>query len=289
MKNIDARTKLVGLLGYPLGHSLSPIMQNTAFKRMGLNFLYIPLETEGKDLSYVIDGIKRMNFSGFNITIPYKIRMMEYMDELDDLARAIGAINTVVISKGRMKGYNTDGYGFVRSFEEGTGLSVRGRRIFLIGSGGAARAIAITLAARGVGRIYICNRTEKRAIELSLSINQHISQCSLGIPMDRNEIKKVLKDVDVVINTTSVGMYPQNQDTPLDIGLVPADATVCDIIYNPPETMLLKGAIEKGCRTLNGLAMLVYQGAEAFKLWTGVEAPVKDMFMVLKKQFNCCG
>jgi shikimate dehydrogenase len=286
---IDTRTKLVGLLGYPLGHSFSPAMQNAAFEKAGLNFLYLPIEVVQEGLGDVIEGIRRMNFAGFNVTIPYKIKVMEYMDELDDLAKLIGAVNTAVITEGRTKGYNTDGEGFVRSLEEKTGLLVKSRRVLVLGSGGGARAITMTLAARGAEHIYICNRTSEKAEGLCKDINTGVRECAEALPMETGVMAEVLKEIDILVNATSIGMYPNKKQIPLDLEPLKGDTVVCDIVYNPPRTEFLDKATKKGCTTVNGLGMLAYQGAEAFTLWTGLEAPVEEMLKALSQKISIIG
>lgn len=281
MESINTSTKLVGLIGNPLGHSFSPVMQNRAFKKMGLNFLYIPIEVEEEGLGDVIRGIRRMNFAGFNVTIPYKIKVIEFMDDLDDLAKLIGAVNTAVITKGRIKGYNTDGEGFVRSLEESAAFHVKGSSVFVIGSGGAARAITMTLAARGAERLYICNRTGERAERLCQDINKGVRECAVAVSMEPGEMERILKDIDILVNATSIGMHPNAGELPLDMSLVQEGTVVCDIVYNPPRTEFLNQAAKKGCTTVNGLGMLAYQGAEAFALWTGIRAPVEEMVNAL--------
>jgi shikimate dehydrogenase len=284
MNGINTETKLVGLLGYPLSHSRSAQMQNHAFKYSGLNFLYLPMEVEEDDLKAVVNGIRRMNFAGFNVTIPYKTKIMEYIDELDDLAGVIGSVNTAVVREKCIKGYNTDGEGFVRGLAETAGLSVKGKQVVVLGSGGAARAVTMTLAARGVDRLFICNRTREKADGLSREINEKIKNCAAVIPMETEAVKKALKGTEILINTTSIGMYPNRQQTPIDIGLVDSGTVVCDIVYNPVRTRLLSEASQKGCVTVDGIGMLVNQGAEAFKLWTGLKAPVKEMYRVLANE-----
>lgn len=276
--NIDVNTKLVGLLGYPLGHSFSPVMQNRAFQKLGLNYLYLPIEVTDEDLKDVVTGISKMNFAGYNITIPHKIRIMECIDRIDELAQVIGAVNVVSLKEGVATGYNTDGGGFVRSFEAGTGISVGGNSFFIVGSGGAARSIAMTLAFEEAREILICNRTEQKAHELAKEVNTKVKSCSVVVPMDTKEIKTALGYADVLVNTTSVGMHPNEDQMPIDAGCIHENLIVADIVYNPVKTKLLKVAEGKGCRILGGLGMLVYQGAEGFKIWTGIEPPIEAMF-----------
>lgn len=284
--NVDINTKLVGLLGYPLGHSLSPLMQNTAFKHYSLNDIYIPIEVLPKDLEAVVKGISKMNFDGFNVTIPYKVDIIKYLDTIDDYAKYIGAVNTVVIEDGKLKGYNTDGIGFLRSFNENTKSSIEGKEVFVLGSGGASRAISMTLALNKVERIYICNRTYEKAVDLAEDINSQVGNISKPVHMEYEEMKKIICDIDVLINTTSVGMYPDIEATPLDRRLLNEDLIVCDIVYNPKKTKLLTEAEKIGCKIVMGLDMLVYQGVESFELWTKAKAPVDLIFKVLKQELD---
>lgn len=281
MVSINVNTKLVGLLGYPLGHSYSPSMQNRAFEVLRFNYCYLPIEVTAEDLADVVKGISKMNFAGFNVTIPHKINIMKYLDEIDELAGVIGAVNTVTVKDGRLKGYNTDGSGFVRSLEEETGITVQDKNVFILGSGGASRSIALTMAFKGANKIYLCNRTAAKALDLANEINAKVRKCSVSLAMNKNEMEAALQDADIFINTTSVGMHPRDEEIPVDTNLINARTIVCDIIYNPLKTKLLQETEKRGCKTVNGLGMLVYQGAEAFKLWTGADAPVRQMKEVL--------
>jgi shikimate dehydrogenase len=257
---------------------MSPVMQNAAFEYCSMNRIYIPVEVKPENLETVVRGISKMNFDGFNVTIPHKIEIMKYLDETDEYARCIGAVNTVKIKDGRLKGYNTDGIGFLRSFQESTGDSIEGKSVLIMGSGGASRAVSMTLALNKAKKMYICNRTFDKASNLADDIKKQTGiQCE-AVTFDPEEIKKALQDTDVLINTTSVGMSPNMEESPLDKSFLDKRLTVCDIVYNPRKTRLLKDAEEKGCRIVEGLPMLVYQGAEAFEIWTDVKAPSDVMF-----------
>lgn len=277
MTNINSKTKYIALLGCPLGHSISPAIQNAAFQDHGINNLYIPLEVKPEDLGTVVKAMPKMNFSGFNVTIPYKIEIIKYLDEIDSLAKSIGAVNTVLIEDGKLKGYNTDGIGFLRSFEKGLGLGAEGKKIFILGSGGASRAISMTLAMNKVNKLYICNRTYEKAAALVVDINSQFGNSSIAVPMVYENMEEALKEADIFINTTNVGTYPNADEMPIDKGLLNSRLIVCDVVYNPKKTKLLQEADKIGCKTLSGRGMLVYQGAEAFEIWTGVEAPVDVM------------
>lgn len=273
---INTDTKLVGLFGYPLSQSLSSIMQNASFQKYNLNKIYIPIEVTRDNLETVVKGISKMNFDGFNITKPYKVDIMKYLDDIDEYAKLIGAVNTVRISNGILKGYNTDGTGFLKSFEEGTGTKIEGKKVFILGSGGAARAIAITLALSKAQSIYICNRTYEKAKSLAAYVNK-LGNCA-AIPMEYEDMKKAIDDSHVLVNTTSVGMFPNINESPLNGNLLNENLVVCDIVYNPMKTKLLIDAVQRGCKIVPGLGMFVYQGAEAFEIWTDIKAPVEIMY-----------
>ncbi|MBW2683861.1 MAG: shikimate dehydrogenase, partial [Deltaproteobacteria bacterium] len=225
----------------------------------------------------VFAGLIKMNVGGFNVTIPHKINIISHLDELDPLARAIGAVNTIRIKDGKTKGYNTDGEGFVRSLEEKTGISVQGERFFILGCGGAVRAISMTLASKGAGKIYLCNRTLSTAKRLAEEINEKVSDCAQAIEQTPETIKPFLQGCDVLINGTQLGMHPNVDKSPIDKSLLRKDLIVSDIVYNPLMTKLLKDAQEQGCTVVDGLGMLIYQGAAAFQIWTGVEPLIEDM------------
>jgi len=281
----NTETKLIGLLGYPLGHSFSPLMQNAAFEEYSLNKIYIPIEVLPENLETVVKGISKMNFDGFNITKPYKIDIIKYLDEIDEYAKCIGAVNTVSIKNGVLKGYNTDGVGFLKSYEENTGTKINGKNVFVLGSGGASRAISMTLALNKANKIYICNRTYEKAFALSNDINNKAGECSVVIPFHYENMKTAIDDSDILINTTSVGMFPDVDCSPIDKDLLNEKLTVCDAVYNPKKTKLLQDAEEIGCKTVIGLSMLLYQGTEAFEIWTGKKAPVDLMLKVLESGF----
>lgn len=276
--NISGKTRYIGILGYPIGHSLSPAMQNKAFKFCEIDNVYLPLEVKPEDLSLVVKSLSKLNFDGFNVTAPHKVEIIKYLDEIDEFAKIIGAVNTVVIKEGKTKGYNTDGKGFLRALEENANIQVKGKKIFILGAGGAARSIAVTMAVNGAEKIYICNRTYEKAVKLSNMLNNNFTKICKPIPMEPVHMKKAIDESDILVNSTVVGMYPNVENSPIDKSLLHKDLVVYDIVYNPKKTKLLKDAEAIGCKTLSGLWMLVYQGAEAFEMWTGKKAPVKLMY-----------
>ena len=270
-------TKLVFLLGYPLGHSVSPAMHNHVFNKLNLDYCYIPVEVTPENLGPVFSGLSKINTGGFNVTIPHKIAILEYLDEIDPLAEKIGAVNTICLNNGKTKGYNTDGEGFVQSLEEKGNLTVEGKKIFILGCGGAVRAIAMTLAFRGAGQIYICNRTQSKAEHLAREINKQITECATAVEPVESTIATHLNTCDILINGTRLGMHPHTDTSPIDGSLLSPHLVVADIVYNPLMTRLLRDAEQCGCTTVDGLGMLVFQGAAAFSLWTGKTPLIDEM------------
>lgn len=274
-------TKLVILLGYPLGHSISPPMHNRVFEKLGMDYCYMPVEVTGKNLQKVFLGLSKMNVAGFNVTVPHKIDIIDYLDELDSLAATIGAVNTITVKDGKTKGYNTDGEGFIRSFEEETHSTVKGKRFFLLGCGGAARAIAMTLAFHDAEKIYLYNRTSAKADRLAEEINTKIRSCSKVVGQSLESQRKAIDGCDVLINSTSLGMSPQVDVLPIDLSLISPHLIVADIVYNPLMTKLLRTAKDRGCTIVPGLGMLIYQGAAAFELFTGTDPLIGEMSEVV--------
>ncbi len=279
----SVHTKLVILLGNPLGHSYSALMHNHVFEKLNMDYCYWPVEVSAENLSTVFAGLIRMNVGGFNVTIPHKVRIMELLDEIDPLAAVIGAVNTICIKEGRTRGYNTDGEGFLKALETELDISIAGKNVFILGCGGAARAIAMTFAFHDAGKVFLCNRTISKAEQLAVEIHQKIRPCAEVIPQISAEMAPALRICRVLVNTTSVGMHPDEDRIPLDESFLFQELAVADIVYNPLMTRLLQAAQYTGCHIVDGLGMLVYQGAEAFKLWTGITPPVQEMFAVLRE------
>ncbi|MBS3986180.1 MAG: shikimate dehydrogenase [Selenomonadales bacterium] len=279
---IDVETKLVGLLGTPLKQSFSPAMQNRAFGAAGLNYYYFPIEVATEGLRDVLQGMRRMNFAGCNVTKPNKIEVMQYLDAVDTAALAIGAVNTVKAEGGKLTGYNTDGLGFATFLEQDEAIHIPSTRFFVLGCGGAGRAIAAVLAAKGAQGITLADMSDAAVASLADSIDQHFSYPVSRVELGTASMRNAVAEANVVINATAVGMAPYADDTPLPSEWLAAGGLdnrqlVCDIIYNPTTTRLLREAAGRGCRTANGLGMVIYQGAAAFTIWTGQAAPVATM------------
>lgn len=233
MGKVDTRTVMYGVFfGDPVKHSKSPVMLNRAFMETGINGLYAAFHVLPANLEAAVKGVRALNFRGINVTIPHKEEVMKYLDEIDEGARVIGAVNTIVNDGGRLIGYNTDGIGYVRSLKEETGISLAGKHILVIGAGGASRGITYALAKEGPACIRIANRTRDRAVELADELSS-LSDCA-GMGLD--QIADNMQGVDLVINTTSAGMHPAVDELPMDTALLREGMAASDLIYNPPVT-----------------------------------------------------
>jgi len=274
-QRITSNTKLTALLGYPVKQSLSALMHNTAFGHLNLDYIYIPFDIEQKDLQTTVAGLKTLNFTGFNLTMPHKQEIIQYLDEISKEAKLIGAVNTVVKEKGRLIGYNTDGKGYIASLKEEK-IPVKNQKVVMVGSGGAAKSIAIQLAMEGVEEILLLNRTIKPAEEIADTIIENISGCHVKArEFNQSNLQKVLEKANILINCTPLGMYSKKDNSIVeDERILRKDLVVSDLVYNPEETKLLRQGKNRGCKTINGLGMLIWQGALAFKVWTGEDMPV---------------
>ncbi len=274
-------TKQLGILGYPLAHSISPAFQQAALDHLGIDARYDSWPTAPQDLPDRVEQLRSDEVMGANVTIPHKESIIPLLDELDEVASAIGGVNTIVNQGGRLKGFNTDAPGFMRGLCEDGAFETRGTRVVVIGAGGAARAVAYSLAAAGVSFLVIVNRTPERARSLARYLLTVFKDLSLEASGRLEQITRF----DLLVNCTSIGTRHSETEGMLPIAddLIRAGALVYDLVYNPSETRLIEAARERGARTVGGLPMLVYQGAEAFRLWTGVDAPVQVMFEAAKE------
>ena len=283
MNTIKGTTGLTALLGSPVSHSISPLMHNTSFDLLGLDYVYLCFDVKEDALEDVVRGLTRCHIRGFNLTMPLKNRIVPLLDFLATEAQLIGAVNTVVVDEnGRMTGHNTDGIGFVRSALD-AGCSIAGTKIVLMGAGGAATAICAQLALSGAAEIHQFVRSSSRFYDRALNLVQKINdtlpcRAFLHEHEQTEELAEELARCSLLINATSVGMAPDTEKSILpDPSLLHKDLTVADIIYNPRKTLLLRQAEEAGCSVFNGMYMLLYQGAEAFRLWTGQEMPIAEI------------
>ena len=285
MKQITGHTKLTGLLGSPVSHSISPMMHNEGFQQLNLDYVYLAFDVSPDALSSAIYGLRAMNVRGFNLTMPHKSEMCTLCDILTPAAQIIGAVNTVVNDNGCLTGHNTDGVGYMRALKE-SGINIVGKKMTILGAGGAATAIFVQAALDGVSEISIFSRRSRfyeRAEKIIQTLSEH-SSCKISLYDfdDLDLLKREISESAILVNGTSVGMSPSiDQSLIPDTSFLHKDLFVSDVIYNPRETMLLKLAHRAGCQTQNGLSMLLYQGAEAFKLWTGEEMPIQ----IIKEKF----
>ena len=272
---INAAFKPIGLIGHPVSHSLSPLMHNSALKACDLNMCYMAFDVPPQHLHASVQGMIALGFVGFNVTIPHKENILPFLDEVDLGARAMGAVNTVVIRDGKTKGYNTDGGGFLASLRD-RGIEARGE-ILVFGAGGAARAVAVAMALEGVQRVTIANRSLENAREIS-RIVEDLGVKSHAVSLEGGDLKEKLKMANIVVNATPVGMSPRENAPPVfDTAYLKTSAVVCDLVYRPRDTTLLRAARSRGCTTIGGLGMLLYQGAQAFELFTDLKPPIEIM------------
>ena len=277
--NIKGSTNIVGLIGHPVEHSFSPPMHNAAFNALNMDWAYVAFDVNPFNVKSAIEGAKSLNIKGFNVTIPHKIEVMKYLDEIDEVAGLIGAVNTIDFKS--MKGYNTDGIGAVKAIEEVT--SIKNKKVVVAGAGGASRAISFYIAKYGAESVTILNRNVEKAQSLADDINliDDVNADSI------KNIKDHVADADILIDTTPVGMHPNvNDDAIICAEDMHEDLVVFDAVYNPNETSLIKEAIKANAKPVYGIKMLLYQGVESFKIWTGQNPPVDVMEDALKKTLN---
>ena len=279
---ITGHTRLTALLGSPVAHSISPLMHNEAFQLLDLDYTYLCFEVNEETLPAAVDGLKACGIRGFNLTMPNKNKIVELLDELSPAARLIGAVNTVVNDDGHPTGYTADGVGYMQAVKD-AGYDITGKAITIMGAGGAATAICAQAALDGVEKIHIFARETSRFWDRTQKLAENINStlpCKAVLHENKNTaaLAQAISESALLLNATSVGMAPNTEGTIIeDTSLYHPDLIVSDVIYNPRETRFLKEAREAGCRTFNGMYMLLYQGAEAFRLWTGKEMPVKEI------------
>jgi len=276
-KVISGRTRVCGIIGDPIEHTMSPVMHNAAFEKMGVDYFYVPFRVKKEQLAKAIEGVRALNIRGLNVTIPHKVAIIPFLDRLDPLAERIGAVNTVVNDEGTLTGYNTDATGFLQALLE-RGIEPRGENIVILGAGGASRAISFILADKS-SNLVILNRlleldwAEELASRLSHTFTKEVE----ALELNEENLAEALEKADILVNATSVGMTPGIDETIVPFNLLKPGLVVFDIVYNPIKTRLLREAEEAGAKTISGIDMLVWQGALAFEKWTGLKAPIELM------------
>lgn len=279
------KAELVGVFGHPVAENPTVVMQEAAFRELGLNWRYLNIEVLPEDLEAAIKGLRAMHFAGINCTIPHKVAVLEFLDEVMPEARVMGAVNTIWRSGDRLVGGNTDGKGFIQALRQDARLNPMGREALVFGAGGASRAITVELALSGATHITVVNRDASRGMELVALLNEATATEASFVHW--HGPCAIPAGTDIVVNATSIGLYPKVSDKPeIDYDTITAQMTVCDVIPNPPRTPFLHEAEARGAKTLDGLGMLVYQGAIGFKIWTGQEAPVNAMRAALEREFG---
>ena len=287
---ITGKTRVCGIIGDPVEHSLSPVMHNAAFRELGIDSVYVPFRVLPRLLGEAIRGLRSQGVLGFNVTVPHKIETLKYLQKLDPLAQRIGAVNTVLNTEGRLIGYNTDATGAVEALRQND-VRLDESAFTILGAGGAARAITFALA--GISpRIVVLNRTFEKAQRLKREVKRKTQRNIETIKLTRRSLAKVLFTTDVLVNATSIGMESNQDCLPIDKPDLKRDLTVFDIVYGQRETDLLRKAKQAGCKTINGIEMLLHQGAASFKIWTGRKAPLnvmrKGLVRAMEVRANAC-
>lgn len=276
---------LVGAFGDPIAENPTRVMFEAAFRKLNLQWMYLNINVKGGNLRDAVRGLRAMNFSGINLTIPHKVQVIKYLDDVSDDAALMGAVNTVRREGEMLVGENTDGKGFITALTVDAAVDPKGKQVVLLGAGGAARAISVELALAGVKEIVVVNRTEKRGKELTSLLNKKTHTHARYEKWDRTY--RVPDGTDILVNATSIGLFPDVEARPdIDYESIVRGMNVCDVIPNPPRTPFLTEAEKRGAHTIDGLGMLVYQAAIAFRMWTGVEAPVDEMKKAIRGEFG---
>jgi shikimate dehydrogenase len=281
MYSLSGATRVLGILGYPVRHSLSPAIQNAAIAACELDYIYVPFEVAPEFLGVAVSGLRALGVCGFNVTIPHKTSIIGYLDELDESAAAAGAVNTVIVCDGLMIGYNTDGYGFVTSLADDLNFVPGADTIVVIGAGGAARGAVAALCSAGAERIVVVNRSFHKATQLAEEMNARYPKTTVSVSLQHKVSKHHLGTASLLVNTTSLGMNGERIDF-VDLARLPKGAKVYDMVYSPAETLLLREASSMGIAVANGLGMLAAQGEKAFTIWTGKTPLIGLMKRVLQ-------
>ena len=273
--NPSGKTAVYAVIGEPIAHSLSPVMQNAAFEASELDCVLLAFKVVPAEVENALRGVRGFGIRGLNVTMPHKNAVIAHLDEVDETATFLGSVNTILNEGCKLRGFSTDGAGALRALKE-NGVTLTGKKLVLLGAGGAARAIAFSMA-KEVGELVLLNRTPEKTAPLAEALNQKFHRKVTVDSFSPSTLKKSLQDADVLINATSVGMHPQASLSLVEPELLKPTLTVMDIVYNPLETKLAKDAKAAGAKVVSGLEMLIYQGAASFELWTGKPAPVEVM------------
>lgn len=273
--SITGKTRVCGVIGDPIEHTLSPTIHNTAFNHLGLDFVFLAFRVKVADLENALRGMRGLGIHGLNVTMPHKNTVTAYLDEMDPTVKFLGSANTILNSVGKLSGFNTDGEGALKALIE-NGIELSKKKVLLLGAGGAAKAIAFALAPK-VGALAVLNRAGEKAKELAEAIERTLNKKVVGESLTSDALETHIQDADVLVNATSVGMHPAENQSIVPSQWLQSDLTVMDIVYNPVETKLARDAKAAGARVISGVEMLIYQGAASFEIWTGHSAPIEVM------------
>jgi shikimate dehydrogenase len=284
MMNVSGETAVYGVIGNPIVHTLSPAMQNAAFEAIGLDAVFLAFDVPVGEAEYAVRGVRGLGIRGLNVTMPHKETVLPFLDEVDETARVLGSVNTILNHDGRLRGFNTDGAGAHHALEE-SGVTLAGKKLILLGAGGAAKAVAYALG-REVAELVIINRTSQKADAIARTVNEKFHKKIATGSFSPDTIQKSLQDADILINATAAGMCPRQKESLVKKAWLKPDLTVMDIVYDPVETQLAKDAKAAGAHVVSGLEMLLHQGAASFEIWTGKAAPLAAMRQALLKQLR---
>jgi len=282
--NVSGKTRVCAVIGDPVEHSLSPCIHNAAFQHLQLDYVYVAFPVKRGDLRTAIQGMRSLKIHGLNVTTPHKLEVTQHLDHIDESAKNVGAVNTILNKEGTLIGYNTDGKGALLALEADQG-ELSDKKILILGAGGASRSISYTLA-QEARELVVLNRTVEKAERLVKELLTTFGNKVRYGELSRGHIKVELEDTDILINATTVGMHPNEDETSVDRDLLRSNLTIFDLVYHPPETRLLRDAKASGARTIDGLAQLVYQGAVSFEIWTGKRAPVDVMMKAAREKLK---
>lgn len=275
MMVISGKTRVCGVIGDPIEHTLSPAIHNAAFDHLKLDFIFLAFRVKAADLENAVRGMRGLGIHGLNVTMPHKSTVISFLDEVDPTVQFLGSANTILNKDGKLSGFNTDGVGALKALRE-NGTELSEKKVLLLGAGGAAKAIAFALAEE-VGELAVLNRATEKAKELAEALGRMFNKKVVGGALSPDAIAKNLRGSDVLINATSVGMHPEANQSIVTPQWLRSDLTVMDIVYNPVETKLAKDAKAAGAKVISGVEMLIYQGAASFEIWTGRSAPIEVM------------
>ena len=279
MKSISSKTKVYSVIGHPISQSFSPKIHNYLFKKYNIDAVYVSYDIDPEYLKEGIEGIRHLGIMGTNVTIPHKIEVMKYLDFIDEKAKLFGAVNTIKNVDGKLYGYNTDGTGLTKSIKDASQESIEGKKVLIIGAGGACRSIAIQLAIENAKSIEIVNRSIEKAQSIADTINEHFE--TEAIATSKNITQEDIDNIDILINTTPIGMG--TDESPIDISLIPPKhLIVADAVYKPHETALIKWGLRYDLKIAYGIQMLINQGLHSFNIWTGIKPTLEDTKNILE-------